>query len=321
MKITVLTPDRYPEYEKAFRDHGSVFNDLKWLSMFGRAVVIYVIENKENKIAGSFYSYEKRIFGIKFARTSPFTPSNALFFINDADNASKKSRYQKSLASDLSDFYCKMNAGIIRVPFPPGFTDFQPFIWKKFKVIPNYTYIIDLNADEENIYSSFSPEKRNEIRKALNDGIELVPEYDYSAFMDYAGMLFENAGVKYDKPVLTKIFNEFADQNNSFAFVAKKADDILAWSFCVHDNHSAYYLLGGTSGKSRHPGAGSAVLWESIKTARNLGLKSFDFEGSMIPGIEAYFREFGGTLTPYFTINKAFLPIEIVLKFIRREYF
>jgi len=52
-----------------------------------------------------------------------------------------------------------------------------------------------------------------------------------------------------------------------------------------------------------------------------LGIKYFDFEDSMIRQIERYFRGFGGKLTLYYRINKAKLPLEILLKFYRRELF
>jgi hypothetical protein len=53
-----------------------------------------------------------------------------------------------------------------------------------------------------------------------------------------------------------------------------------------------------------------------------LGIKYFDFEGSMLPQIEIFFRGFGGQLVPYYNrINKAKLPLEILLKFYKRELF
>jgi hypothetical protein len=62
-------------------------------------------------------------------------------------------------------------------------------------------------------------------------------------------------------------------------------------------------------------------MWESVKHAKDLGLRYFDFEGSMVPQIETYFRGFGGRLTPYYRINRASLPIEIILKFFKRRLF
>ena len=47
----------------------------------------------------------------------------------------------------------------------------------------------------------------------------------------------------------------------------------------------------------------------------------FKKERQSLPQIERYFRGFGGQLTPYYRVNKASLPIEILLKFIKREIF
>ena len=37
--------------------------------------------------------------------------------------------------------------------------------------------------------------------------------------------------------------------------------------------------------------------------------------------IDKYFMGFGGYMYPYYTINKAIMPIEIILKFIKRQAF
>jgi len=43
-------------------------------------------------------------------------------------------------------------------------------------------------------------------------------------------------------------------------------------------------------------------MWEAIKfTKNNLSLNEFDFEGSMVPQIEQFFRKFGGHLIPCYT--------------------
>ena len=59
----------------------------------------------------------------------------------------------------------------------------------------------------------------------------------------------------------------------------------------------------------RHECAGNAMslaIWEAIKfTKEVLGLSEFDFCGSMLPGVEHFFRKFGGKLTPFFEISWA----------------
>jgi endo-alpha-1,4-polygalactosaminidase (GH114 family) len=45
-------------------------------------------------------------------------------------------------------------------------------------------------------------------------------------------------------------------------------------------------------------------MWKSILKAKQMNLKIFDFEGSMLPNVERYFREFGGNLVPYYSCEK-----------------
>ena len=55
-------------------------------------------------------------------------------------------------------------------------------------------------------------------------------------------------------------------------------------------------------------------MWEAIKLAKLKGLKTFDFEGSMHPPIEKYFRGFGGKVVPFFEVKKENTLGKLLLK-------
>lgn len=321
MNITLLTPHGYSEYNKICLEYGSVFNQLSWLSQFGDKIKIYTINSNEGRMIGGFFVYIDHQMGLTFVKTPAFTPSNGLFYVPNSNNIAKGSSEQKNLSAELSAFYESQRFGILRVPFPITLTDFQPFIWRKFKVVPNYTYIHQLDKSNDELFAAFSPEKRSEIKKALKDNVEIVTENNYQLILELIEDTFMQNGIKYNRDILGKILLTFSNESNSFAYVAKDINGILAFSFCLHDRKTAFYLFGGHSKENRHSGAGSASLWECIKHAKIIGLQIFDFEGSMNPSIEQYFRGFGGVLTPYFTINKACFPIEMALKLFKREYF
>ena len=321
MKINILTEDKYDEYKVLSTEYGSVFNDLNWLKIFDKKVSIFSINNNERKIVGGFFVYTENIAGIKYVKCPPFTPSNGLFFADNATNKAKVSGDQKNLISEIADFYDRYGFGVIRVSFPSIFIDFQPFIWRKYKVVPNYTYVHNLDKPINELFSSFSAERRNRIKKVEKDNIEITQETDHLIIGSLIKDTFKRNGIKYNNQILNRILSEFSNLSNSFAFVAKDEKGILAFSFCVHDKRTAYYLFGGSSYENKHTGVGSATLWECIKKAKILGLQKFDFEGSMNPQIERYFRGFGGYLTPYFTINKANIFLEFALTFFKREYF
>ena len=78
--------------------------------------------------------------------------------------------------------------------------------------------------------------------------------------------------------------------------------------FIVWQEQSAYYLAGGGNPELRHSGAHSLVMWKAIQEIAAF-TDNFDFEGSMIPGVERFFREFGARQTPYFAISKGKLNL------------
>jgi hypothetical protein len=84
--------------------------------------------------------------------------------------------------------------------------------------------------------------------------------------------------------------------------------NLHAVAFVVWQEHSASYIAGGGDPQLRDSGAHSLVLWEVIKHVSQF-TDTFDFEGSMIPGVERFFSGFGAKQTPYFTIAKGKLSL------------
>jgi hypothetical protein len=88
----------------------------------------------------------------------------------------------------------------------------------------------------------------------------------------------------------------------------------------VFDKNVCYYLLGGVNKKSGIQGVNNLLVQKCIEKAKDLGCKTFDFEGSMLKGVEK-FLEVLARISSLFTVNKASLPLEILLKFKKRELF
>ncbi|MBP7462126.1 MAG: GNAT family N-acetyltransferase, partial [Candidatus Delongbacteria bacterium] len=186
----------------------------------------------------------------------------------------------------------------------------------------HYTYHIDLkDRTEEQIFQRMSDDRRNDIRKAVRDGLHTEPLTNPDVMYQLVCDTYSRQSKSIPTQLLHKILYQFARPENSFGYLTLNESAPCAAAFCIHDAHTAYYLLGGHYRENRHHGAGPLAVWECIKKSRDLGLSTFDFEGSMIQPIERYFRGFGGKLVSYYTINKAWLPLEILLKFKKREWF
>jgi hypothetical protein len=307
---------RYSEYAKFY---GTIFNSLDWLSVFRERAQAFGIYNKNDELIGGFLLYHERKFGLSIYRTPPFTTSVGPFLKMDARNPSSISDTWKNTLNVIATFLDDLPYSVVSFSMHSTVVDTQPFLWKKFKVSPRYTYVLDLSGSFEDIMKKMSSERRHNISKAKKDGVAVKQTCQYGLVKSLIVKTFARQNESIDMSYLDRILFEFASDRNSFAFLALRNEEPIACIFCVYDNQVAYYLFGGYDSDNKHVGAGALAMWRAICHAKDMGLRWFDFEGSMISQVERFFRGFGGTLTPYYQINKARLPIEIILKFFKRE--
>jgi hypothetical protein len=299
-----------------------VFAGKKWLSVYGKALTLIGIYKDEHQLIGGFYFLNTKKYGFTFLKLPPYTPHCGLFFTSDSKNNASVNNFSKEIMNEVCDFFTAQKSALTVLAFPSAIIDFQPFIWNKYKVIPNYTYRIDLQRTMEDIKSNFDSKNRNVINKAIKEEVmvtenALAKEELFQFFINSLNTTDANV---YEEE-LKNIFTVFSDESNSFSVVAKKEDTLLGVVFCVFDKNTCYYLLGGVNKKSGLQGVNNLLVQKSIEKAQSLGCSTFDFEGSMLKGVEKFFRSFGPELVPYFTVNKASLPLEILLKFKKRELF
>jgi len=222
--------------------------------------------------------------------TPPFQPNCWLTFLNEYEKPATKRAKEKDVLKALLSFVECKKWNYWKFDFPVEYTDFQEAIWKGNAPKTKYTYrILNLSNWEEKVDSKL----RNKLKR-FNDF-----SFEVRRFTDTEIELFMNSisskGVAHES-LLAK-FNEL----NSFsAFTVITAGGEYQ-AFCAIVGGVCYYLV---SSNAKNDNALSACgvkfcIEESIRR----GCFAFDFEGSMIPDIEVFFRSFGGELLPYFSIE------------------
>ena len=309
------------QFNKLYGDSNPIFNTYSWLKNFSPNLRLYGIFDDGNNLIGDFFLYREIRFGLNFYRNPPFTPMIGPFLkINAKNPVAIMSKWREAL-NLMADFFDKLDYAVISVSLARDTVDTLPFIWKKFKVIPAYTYIIDLNESHDEIYKRMSTERRNDISKGIKDGLSVKKIEDMRIVKSLVLNTFARQEKKTNEYYLDKVLFNFANEDNSFAFATFKYNHPIACNLCIHNKETSYCILGGYNQYIKHRGSTSLSDIEAIKYAKDIGLSCFDFEGSIVPQIEKYLRGFGGQLTPYYRVNKARLPLEIILKFIKRELF
>ncbi|MGA3209002.1 MAG: GNAT family N-acetyltransferase [Syntrophales bacterium] len=321
MKIERLKDADIPLYDQLAWQNGTLFNTTNWLRLFDRAVKLYGFYDDGSNLMGGYHLYEESRFALTICTNAPFTPGIGPFLRIDSQNRVVVMEKWKRALALMADHLENLSYAVVSISLNRSVVDTQPFIWKRNKVSPRYTYVIDLRKPLDEIWRDMSPERRRSITKGTKDGLITEQVIDHKCIKASVIETFLRQGKKINEYYLDKVLGEFAAEENSFAFVTRRGDMPIATSFCVHDAVTAYYLLGGYAHENKHHGAGPLCLWKSIEHGQRIGLKHFDFEGSMVPGIEKYFRGFGGELVPYYRISKAKLPLEMLLKLFKRDLF
>jgi hypothetical protein len=186
----------------------------------------------------------------------------------------------------------------------PAFDYWAPLSWRGFSQTTLYTWRLADLGDLDAVLAGIKGNVRGDIRKAERQGVE-VGEGTLAEFLAVQGKTAEQKGFGggSGNPVLERIDAAAGPRGARTILVAGGADGLVhAGAYLVHDDRFTYYLAGGSDPALRTSGAGSLVVWAAIQAAAERGL-GFDFEGSMIAGVEKFFRAFGGEPAPYSVVR------------------
>ena len=313
--------DELEEYDRLVDRVGTVFGQRRWLELLDGYTVYMGLFDGGNTLVGAWPLQLNRRLGLSILIRSQFTQSCGPYFSPELDVAKSGLENRRFFLSEICKFLCTKRLALCCLPLDRRIADAMVFRWANYKVVPAYTYRIPLEQTEDAIQAAFSSTRRRNIRAALRDKLRVTEINDYTIIERLSLGTYHRQNKKVAVSSMRRVLYEFSNRDNSYAFVAFRGDHAVAGVHCVYDRDSAYYLIGGYDETHAHHGAGAACMQAAILKAKELGLKLFDFEGSTVPAIERYFRGFGGELVQYLTVNRAWLPIEVLLKLKLRYLF
>ncbi|MDR1880131.1 MAG: GNAT family N-acetyltransferase [Tannerellaceae bacterium] len=186
-------------------------------------------------------------------------------------------------------------------------TDWLPFYWRGYTQTTRYTYLLDGIGEPDILWRGMSLNIRRNITKAKGKyRITVKRGIPVDEFMRVYALTFSRQRKQPPgRDVLKRLIAVCRDRGQGDLWGGYDGEGRLhAAAFIVWQaGGSAYYIAGGADPALRGSGAHALVLWEGIQ-AVSAFTSLFDFEGSMIPGVERFFRGFGGKQTPFFTISK-----------------
>lgn len=265
-----------------------------------------VLAKHEGKITGIWpFSMDKR-WGLNIVRNPLLTPYlGPFFFYPDQIPEHQKTAFEESTFKAMWQQLPRWDS--FDMEATTSFTHYQLFLDKGFEHTPKITYEIDLGRTEEKLFAAINSNHRNLIKQASQSN-EIVEGNEYLPFLlqlHKETFSRKNKPYPFQPSVVEKLVKESQTINRGSLFAMKDGQNsITAGIFTVWDKEKMYLLLSAVDVKKAHPGAVRSLIWHAIKTARSNGLKTFDFEGSMDPGIAAFFKRFGGERKTYLCASK-----------------
>ena len=284
--------------------HRLFFHSAAWVNCYDENLRQLFILNNNNEITGCFLLYVYKKAFLKFVISPPYTPGIALYIVNPAQSLVNKQTYTKEVMTGIAGYIDALNAQVVDVQLSDDYTDVQPFLWEKFKVSPRFTYLIQLTQSEEALWNALSSEKRKSIGKADKDGLKIETVEAAQTAIPLIKSSLLKGGVLANESLLVRLLGVLISHPQAIAKQAMWNGKVVAVTLAVLDQNRCIYLFGGYDTTSSHHGAGVSCMWQTILEAKRNQLIVFDFEGSMNPGIERYYREFGGLMVSSHQIRK-----------------
>ena len=315
----VLEPSDSERWEKLATEFGTVFNTLKWTGQFGKRLTRVGLYTAHGELCGGFSVFEQRKYGLRLLINPPFTPQTGPFLAIRASNPAKRNGEIRAAIEAMMNYIISRRCALASFSLSQGVMDCLPFRWNGFKAVPSYTYRLQLDGNVK-VEQAYSKSRRSSIATARRSGVSCRETDSAGEVRDLVVASLVRQSVQPDLAALDRILETFPPGRGAYAFVAQDGLGPAACAYVINDATTAYYLLGGFRDDT-HVGSGALALHQAIEKTATLGLKVFDFEGSSIPSIEHYFRGFGGELVPVFRVNRAWFPIECMLKVTHRHLF
>lgn len=210
----------------------------------------------------------------------------------------------------------------ISVALHPSNDYVLPLRWLGYEIEPRFTYRLTDLDDCERLYQNFNKTAKKNIKYARNK-VTVFDKADPDTLWEMLNKTFEAQKRRnpMSRDLVLRLVQTCEETGHGKYFEARDPEgNVHSCAYFVYDEQTCYYLLGASDNQFRSSGAQSLILWEGIQFAATHS-KVFDFEGSMVEGIENFFRQFGGICTPYYVVSRRTLPhklLEMLKPYVKR---
>jgi hypothetical protein len=263
---------------------------------------LFLVTRNGTPVASCALFVRKRLT-LPMVRLMPIRTYDGVNFRKLDHSNIQKQEYDKLLALQALEKELEKKFSFHQLVFPPGFVDMRAFQWSSANVIPQYTYILDLQSLSEGNYTKSLREVLRSAEQAHFTFGPCEPE-DLSGLQQLS---YERHGRK--APVSGKIVSKLLKELNSGGLLdincVRSAEGVLLAGLArLRAERGSYFFVAGTNAKSGK-GAAHLLYHEVLMADKNAGKSFADFCGANTPTINLFKSAFGPRLQIYFRVWRA----------------
>lgn len=281
----------------------SIFEQPWWLEATAPGTWDAVELEEGGRMIARLPFVAKRVRGMRVLTQPPLTQTLGPWHDHLEAPESRRLAREKDVFRRLIERLPRHDA--FRQSFHPHVTNWQPFYWAGFEQTTYYTYTIDDLTAPDQLLASMSKTTRQLIRDADNLITVIPGTIDDLARLAEKTFARQSLALPYSRELLHRIDEAASAHAHRRILIGVDPEGRHhAGAFIVGDHRRAYLLVSGADPDLRRSGAGAYVHWRAIQEAAAF-TEVFDFEGSMLPGVEEFYRKLGGRQTPYSAVSSS----------------
>lgn len=245
-----------------------------------------VLYEEDGRIAGAYIFMLKRKLLLKYIVQPQLCPYTGPIFFEPSDSR----KAYRHLIENLPKHHLIIQDYIHGIPHIEN---------DAHTLCNKHTYILDNNTNVEELWKQQSSTHRRIIRKAEKE-LQYEVTDNIEEFLEFVSLTFKKRSKKIvNDPVVFRKLDENLLKNGMRKIVkcSNEHDQTVAMCYFMNDEQWTYNFANSVIEDYRHYGM-NLILWNEISATLKAN-RSFDFEGSMIPGIDEFFKRFKGTKTRY----------------------
>jgi len=308
---TLRPGDPMEEWDRFVDDspQGCIFCKSWWLEAVSPGGYEFLVLRRGGRIAAGMPVVRYRRWGLDAVHMPQLTQTLGVLLAPPTSES-----YEKRLSAEM-DLLTELIAAIPRVAHFNTFchyslTNWLPFHWAGYQQTTRYTYVIEDLSNLDAVFAGFAHSKRKNIKKA-EQAVTVREDMPPEDFYRHHEMTMRKQGeaISYSLDLFRRIHEAtYSRQAGKTWYAAGEDGAVQSAIFVIFDPKSAYYLISTIDPAYRNIGSATLLVRDAIKYSASR-TRRFDFEGSMVQGVEHSFRKFGAVQKPYFHITRNDLPL------------